>query len=967
MLHTFFFFRLKTISGSGWLPFFLVLLFYQAGVSKTFKQSQIHSTTTEEYEATDMNAVVGRDFTLQDNATTVNTSKTNAENITGYPTRLADTNPRMNNIEGFAETKSDRITKSEFKSASTQPTVRSVPEETDSRAINPEVNETTTSAGQVVFVIQPDIGIETVNLPVKTVIAKKKIPVTSKDRQSDRSNNRGQLGHSPTLTTSAPHFKDSTEKFKDGILSTEELKYLTGYIEKLHNIEIDFANLLTQYELVCPTRGDCNILSIGTSGYTSSLYHHLCPRNCECDFRCVTRGNCCPGNIYAYTDQDCVNVQVYPPDDQISYHMITTCPSQYSEHNIIKGCESQPINQSNVQPVTSYDTSLSYKNRFCAQCHRDENITEWKISVQCPSLYVLNDNFDSFSNLKEEIRKQNCKILFDLDDYNLKPINCQNYQPASNLVDKCNVTGLWYTGDSDINWACEHYNGKAFSNFKNVFCYICNPSIISVSSPLTIDKCNISEEWTHFDPLIESACLTQPAIKRLYPYKNVYCLICNGVSSLWPLFPNSFSTNKMKISFDEQLYDKERLLSYLTIGVNFYGENKISDLAEFIENMYEGAIMNNSFYVETLKGIAKTSEQMDKQFDDYISICGKHQTCNLSSYNESFYGLSNPVCRGTSGCSCKENCVESGTCCVDFILKNRPYSCYNKSTILHFTPGTNLEKGLELEEDNIPCHTLIDKCTNQQNTTVGLTKDHLKLLSVLPVRYNGQIAYRNISYLLCNVEEAQNIRIDISVKCGSFFEKSLITWQTMLPTLNNATKQFCAGTFIGRTRDEEVHNIHWEYVRKQPRTKLGSDLEALNIPSSILTDDDYRIGNATEFTSCNQTGKWSARDVDVLSVCENSEHLGPSFPGYRINGLLYKNYACYICNPEIDESEFTKDDVISTCNETGLVDLNEVQLNEIEVLCQETEPHTRWLPFKNYYCSRCNIPAAGLVSVFLLF
>ena len=44
-----------------------------------------------------------------------------------------------------------------------------------------------------------------------------------------------------------------------------------------------------------------------------------------------------------------------------------------------------------------------------------------------------------------------------------------------------------------------------------------------------ITACNMTGLWGHVDPIIESRCLNLPTIYYFYPFKNIYCVKCNGI------------------------------------------------------------------------------------------------------------------------------------------------------------------------------------------------------------------------------------------------------------------------------------------------------------------------------------------------------------------------------------------------------------------------------------------------------
>ena len=102
--------------------------------------------------------------------------------------------------------------------------------------------------------------------------------------------------------------------------------------------------------------------------------------------------------------------------------------------------------------------------------------------------------YDSFLS----IQQNNCVVKYDPQQTDLEtgvnpPSYPCNYRDVYTYkLDHCNVTGLWSTYDPDIEWACEHLNLAYKWRYKNVFCYICNPSLVSTHSEIIYDRCNVT-------------------------------------------------------------------------------------------------------------------------------------------------------------------------------------------------------------------------------------------------------------------------------------------------------------------------------------------------------------------------------------------------------------------------------------------------------------------------------------------
>lgn len=83
------------------------------------------------------------------------------------------------------------------------------------------------------------------------------------------------------------------------------------------------------------------------------------------------------------------------------------------------------------------------------------------------------------------------------------------------MVIKCKVSGTWINYDILRSKRVHHQ----LSDYKNVFCTICNPP---VPSDIQLDTCT-----QFFENDMTKACFKQPETMLTYPYRNVCCKICN--------------------------------------------------------------------------------------------------------------------------------------------------------------------------------------------------------------------------------------------------------------------------------------------------------------------------------------------------------------------------------------------------------------------------------------------------------
>ncbi|XP_063447759.1 uncharacterized protein LOC134727312 [Mytilus trossulus] len=97
------------------------------------------------------------------------------------------------------------------------------------------------------------------------------------------------------------------------------------------------------------------------------------------------------------------------------------------------------------------------------------------------------------------------------------------------FIKTCNVTGTLDNYDKDIDFACQTLNNP-FPPYKSIFCHMCNPP--EKTSAKQITSCNETGLWTTYAKDIEKACNDNVNVATTFPYKNIYCYICNTNKSL---------------------------------------------------------------------------------------------------------------------------------------------------------------------------------------------------------------------------------------------------------------------------------------------------------------------------------------------------------------------------------------------------------------------------------------------------
>ncbi|XP_052796171.1 uncharacterized protein LOC128228733 [Mya arenaria] len=296
---------------------------------------------------------------------------------------------------------------------------------------------------------------------------------------------------------------------------------------------LNIKKLVNLYYEFCPRQpSPCDTMYVEHTGqdwvWNETLISDIC-RQCSCKPDCMFQKNCCPGSIFGYMKTHFVEMTLnfnYTERNGIVFnwfYFIQKCfPILYhgDDFNIL---EQNCNDKSKWSPVTSNLTGIPYYNYYCAQCNGVFSYTSWS------SVYTCTDSsFEPFSaeKIRRHLESGQCYLMhFYGDDYN---IDKQDWAFLFELTDRnltyerCNETGLWEIYDPDVDFACKTFVTPYKKVYSNVFCYICNPSIASHyhhTTDLVIDTCP--------EGLNETAnyATTTP---RLFPFKNIYYLVCNG-------------------------------------------------------------------------------------------------------------------------------------------------------------------------------------------------------------------------------------------------------------------------------------------------------------------------------------------------------------------------------------------------------------------------------------------------------
>ncbi|KAK3102820.1 hypothetical protein FSP39_014141 [Pinctada imbricata] len=355
---------------------------------------------------------------------------------------------------------------------------------------------------------------------------------------------------------------------------------------------------MSKYFLLCGGEYFCNDPK-QYHGWDISVnykYRHLglCP-DCMCDKDCVLRGDCCPDLFFSLPELVCVNRTIINGNydknrtEQYSALMVSSCPKN-SDRDQRERCTSLTDTKSRLGnfPVTGSGDNfpLTFYNKYCAECNNVTNYTSWTLDIDC-NLFADFNFLSSLDDIIETAISRKCvfQAFHEIQGREIKEENCFDISENSILKTKCNETGEWRNFDPDIQRACESSLKTKFKVFKNVFCYMCNPSGQNFMEDI-YETCNETGQWHVFDRNLKRACDELSQSEATFPFKNIFCYLCNrGMAAKKPFvdvysFPQEISlkdTNypylyKVDIFAFDLEYFKYKLQKRISEEQNLYFE-----------------------------------------------------------------------------------------------------------------------------------------------------------------------------------------------------------------------------------------------------------------------------------------------------------------------------------------------------------------------------------------------------------
>ena len=647
----------------------------------------------------------------------------------------------------------------------------------------------------------------------------------------------------------------------------------------------NYTNILYQYILLCgfdyicdPNSGLIPHLDLPLQPKVGFMNNYLCPK-CSCDDACTSKRNCCPDLMFRYHEMSCMNFSLFDTRGTIGTGLVVSaCPQGSEDHQHLCNGSYTAEDKFTLPPVTSNThPGIVYRNQYCADCHDDNDTTEWNLKIDCP-LVDLN-HLSSYDEIYDVGYAARCEMVYELGDFH----RCSEYDSYDNAeISRCNKTGTWNQQDRDIEFACESALFLRYGLYRNVFCSICNPP--PNLGDFVIDNCPKEEDHT----IMHKACDIYPLNSASLPYKNIFCYHCNGervnqnfITDVRTKFEDVI-TKGMHVKFSlEMLVD-----SFQTFPVHLYPESDVIEDKTILSKLFDVRSPIDGRIVET-----------EKLLEIYILHYGNQGYCIdsiLPEYSQ-FVSYRKP-------CSCDLSCVLNKKCCLDLALTD-PINFIQQRNAMFLTVNN--------------CYHFHNKTIHKKCLSVDQT-DGRTLYPTIS-KWTG-IPYKNIYCQVCN----EMYRDDVSSNSHDSFLTLRLTCDFVLPW-----RRFVSVEDLMEFVESTTRNCVWTWG---PSSSSNNGVSTVKQPSSTksCTDPDldwacnhfnseisyfsskytgpyrnvfcdicYKADVEFEFTECNMTGGWGYNDTQYSAACLEFPSVASMSP--------FKNFFCKECNPELKELSFYLD------------------------------------------------------------
>jgi hypothetical protein len=675
----------------------------------------------------------------------------------------------------------------------------------------------------------------------------------------------------------------------------------------------NFSHLILQSALLCGDEVLCNKSLLAMFGIPNKPGSSLarCGK-CYCRSHRSSK-NTCPDVFFKDGLRECRNVNILSKES-IFREVVASCPVG-TNLDLSRKCEKQRFDVEALlhPPVFSDITKVSYRNEYCAICNQETKWREWNVTFECRGPADFNF-LSSYEEIIDLAKQSLCDIIYESPNAGKE---CSDKHKEKLTI--CNVTGSWLNYDEQIERSCLSSYNAPIGIFKNIFCAICNPPTFRES--VMIDKCKNSTS------IYKEACSVLQAQEASFPYKNFFCYACNLDENNRGYYSDiDFKSAKERYRIDEKYpfqfvisfsYNKDNVERYIDeMNSESSQGHLISDnsLKEYMhENKYRFQCHNINENSSKLERTEMEPPLLEVNSPHPVTIFPEINITNLIRISFSFsrHGACTPgllpdyTIALQKPCSCTIGCRSD--CCDDFALKV-PWICIPDE--LYPDENRKGKKYLAIGTWN--------EDRDIQHLYNGNSSLHIYQMFPVTSRYGNKESYSNFFSYLCNRkmngENNSNIlemaiqRLYVwpfKVKCSEYVNyRNFLSLKSVIDYLNQTS---CIMGFVPHTNAPECSKI-------------------------------YNKGQFIIIERCNVSGTWSVFSLDVFIACEYSETF--RFPTIQLDGLLYKNKYCAICNPF--KSYHTK----IPCREFP-------ENPSVVKACQDLPSINVCFPYSNVFCEMC--------------
>ncbi|XP_014281617.3 G-protein coupled receptor Mth2-like [Halyomorpha halys] len=171
--------------------------------------------------------------------------------------------------------------------------------------------------------------------------------------------------------------------------------------------------------------------------------------------------------------------------------MRSTCPPEWSSPNVRAACET--VSENNQDPIASFPVTdlsdgVTYRNFFCAACHRAKNLEFWKPTIVCydiPYSVSTISRDELINSLSFNDSMQLWEINFENEAYYCT-VSSEIPNKSKTFIRRCIPYDIktcpQHWSNNEVRSKCEDYTSVIYSNdtsYRNPHCALCNNALLS--------------------------------------------------------------------------------------------------------------------------------------------------------------------------------------------------------------------------------------------------------------------------------------------------------------------------------------------------------------------------------------------------------------------------------------------------------------------------------------------------------